>query len=184
MFSNDLENLFSIKIQCVHVLKNSKIFKSIYVTQGTTLILKLAISLTATKYSANNLWVCSVREGERGDGGTFRQLSIQTTLLHWSCWCNIFWDADSLNIWNLKTHISSLFVLFKTIQQAFIEFLYGQYCIQLGIIRENKKRNRRYSPCLSGQVNNIFKVTKIIQVKTIHNWILNLIQRKKKMSRY
>lgn len=34
------------------------------------LILKLAISLTATKYSANNLWVCSVKEGERG-GGTF-----------------------------------------------------------------------------------------------------------------
>lgn len=33
VFSYDLDNLFNIRIQCVHVLKNSKIFYSMYEIQ-------------------------------------------------------------------------------------------------------------------------------------------------------
>ena len=33
MFSYDLENLFNVRIQCIHVLKNSKIFYSTYEIQ-------------------------------------------------------------------------------------------------------------------------------------------------------
>lgn len=97
-------------------------------------------------------------------------------------------DPAGVVYFEVQTHwvfeiLKPIYCLFLFPLQLFSKHLLNPYMdstVFSKALSEKIKRNRRYSSCLSGQVNNIFKATKIIQVKIIHNWILNLIQRKKR----
>ena len=103
-------------------LKHFKIFQSTYETQRDNTHSQTDNFIDCNNLPANNLYMYSVKDGEKG-----RRMNawtvFKTTLLLWSWTCGIVWGAASQSMWNLKIHVLFLFVPFIIIQQAFIKSL-------------------------------------------------------------